>query len=245
MNRYSKLGKLVFWVTSCAIAWILGRMMLWWILEIFITFDVPAYESKRALAGVIVFSILSLLVLAWRDKYALNKSLIRIKLAYPEQINSARLHRLFCMFVQGVQIALSSYISIYWFYQSAFWLSTSDSLVDFNLFRTFSPFPTLLVLGGFVFLNAVISAYIIVLEPWRPIALKLLYRKYAVEKTVRPKELILVILSLARIIIYSTIHVIYYWFSIPDLSTRLPATILFVIMFCFWILYSCGLLKKI
>jgi len=238
MNRNSKLGKLVFCVASCAVAWIMGRLVLWWILEILITYDVPDYESKRALAGVIALSILSIVVLVMRDKYTLNVPLMRVKLDYIEQINSKNRYRLFEMFVLGVLITFSSYISMYWFYQADFWLSINNSTVNFNLFKIFSPFPTLMVLGTLVFLNAVISGYVIILEPWRPIALNILYRKYAVKKAKRTKYLILGILSLVRISIYITIQIIYYWFSIPNLNTRVPATIIFVIMFCFWVFYG-------
>lgn len=189
------------WLLSVLIAWGSGKVLLWPVLEIFLTWLKPGrtdvlsidemnltlYEARMALTGVIFIALLLLATLAFD-----NRLDVRIKK----------------IVIRTENIALAGYVYYYWLYQSVYWWYSSP--IDINYFQAG-------LIREFNFIRAISVFCILVFAT----------SKFVFGIIKDNSKMLILNQLIVQIFIYLVIWILYFWSSIPNRNLGLPATLIF------------------
>jgi hypothetical protein len=207
MRKMYIIHQIVSWAIAIFLAWLIGRGILWTILEFLVRYNIANYDAKRALYGMSLLVILSLTFSTIRD--AINKNETNYVI---DNIRESSRANYFELIVFGSRIALTGYIFTYWINQGSFLLEQRDIIIVPDLF------PVLLALGAAVVLTIAISAYLIILEPWRVVI------SWSNFNLKHERATLFIGRSFSLLVVNSLL----YWFWIPELETKLPSMLVFV-----------------
>jgi hypothetical protein len=201
------MDQIINWSIVIVLGWFLGRVIFATILEYSIRYDVSNYDAKRALYGMVFAGAISLLLSTYRDWKSKHEARIALDNI---QTNSRTKFLEFLVF--AFRIVLVGYIYIFWIKEGAFLLSQRDTIVVPDLFLV------LMALGIGVAVTTAASAYIIIWEPWRVFLIR--------NEQEGKQQLSLGIWRFVSILI---VNVLLFWFYTPELGTKLPSALIFII----------------
>jgi len=205
MSKFHKIEPIINWSSSIFLAWILGRVVLWSVLEYFIRYDIENYDAQRALYGMVFLSVISVLLSTYRDTQAKNKEGVIV-----DNINTNAKTKYLELVVFGIRIALIGYIYTYWIKEGAYLLSQRDPIIVSDMFLV------LLALGLGVAVVTGISSYIIIWEPWR-----IFIFRYS-ERLGKQLPISLIVSRCLALVI---VNLLFFWYFVPHLETKLPSVL--------------------
>ena len=195
------------WALAIFIAWLFGTHVFWNLLDFLIPYEVIAYQEKIALFGTIFFAVISIFLSAVRDRV----QLIRIGLIFPIDNIEKESENIFVeLSVFIFRIILAGYISAYWFKHGEYLQNQQYMTVNSNLFLL------LFLLGAGAMVVIAFSSYMIILEPWRAFLVNTDSYK-SVKK-----------LFLSRCLSLMFVSLLFWFYFLPGLITKLPAFLLVV-----------------
>jgi hypothetical protein len=200
---------IISWIVSIIIA-LLESYFIWFLLEIPFGYNF----IERALVGMAFFGFMSLVCSYWRDIITITNTSSQMLVSAHDNIDITPDYRLREIIIFGYRFALAIYICIYWFNLGAIWMSKSASVQVSNMFLV------LLVQGILLFINAIITVYMIVIEPWRFFVLRN-SNYFNLKRKVFS-------LSGLRIFSITILFLLWYWFFLPILEVKFPSTLSFI-----------------
>jgi hypothetical protein len=211
MKWPSKVHLVLHWIIAVFLAWVFGRCIVWNILVFSIRYDVTSYDVKRALYGLSIFTISTLIFSAMRDfRYS---DTTRMPIDFIQFDSRSKILELS---VFASRINLVGYVYVFWIKYGSYILNQNDMINVSDLF------PVLLGLGASVGLLTLIFTYIFIFEPWRVFLLKETDGLIGIRRSSY--------LSVARLLSLIVINLLLFWFYLPRLGTKLPSLISFLVL---------------
>ena len=210
MKKINNFTLIISWIGSIIIAWI-GGNILWFFLQIPFGYDF----TERALAGMAFFGVISIASSYWRDLENITIPTHHILASAHDYIDINPDYRIREIVVFGLRIAFAIYFCVYWFNQGSIWSNESATIqIVSNIFLV------LLELGVLLLINAAITVYVIVVEPWRSFVVRN-------GKLFNSKRTVFY-LSGVRVFTLVPLSLLWYWFCTPILEVKIPSTLSFV-----------------